>query len=83
MIKNRLCWQPFKRKVEEIADKEVRYLTVTIYMGDKKLEKDEHKKYVCTSEYVINLVNEVYYEKIAQFNKLNKTKIERVDNIIA
>ena len=76
LIKRVLRWQLLK--VNKGAN-----VTITIYMGDKKLQKDEHKKYVCTSEYVINLVNEVYYEKIAQFNKLNKTKIERVDNIIA
>ena len=69
MIKNRLYWQRFKRKVEEIANKEVRYLTVTIYMGDKKLEKEDYKNYICTSEYVINLVNEVYYSKIDEFRK--------------
>ena len=69
MIKDRLCWQPFKRKVEEIADKEVRYLTVTIYMGDKKLEKEDYKNYICVSEYVINLVNQVYYSKIDEYRK--------------
>ena len=69
MIRNRLYWQPFKRKVEEIANKEVRCLTVTIYMGDKKLEKEDYKNYICTSEYVINLVNEVYYSKIDEFRK--------------
>ena len=74
MIKNSLYWQPFKRKVKEFANKEVQYLTVTVYMGDKKLEKEDYKNYICVSEYVINLVNEVYYSKIEEFRKRQKEK---------
>ena len=44
-------------------------MTVTVYMGDKKLEKEDYKNYICISEYVINLVNEVYYNKIEEFRK--------------
>ena len=36
-------------------------------MGDKKLKKEDYKNYICVSEYVINLVNEVYYSKIKEF----------------
>ena len=72
MIKNSLYWQPFKRKVKEFANHEVRCLTVTIYMGDKKLEKEDYKNYICTSEYVKKLVNQVYYNKIEEYRKRQK-----------
>lgn len=44
-------------------------MTITVYMGDKKLEKEDYKNYICVSKYVINLVNEVYYNKIAEIKK--------------
>lgn len=72
MIKTRLYWQPFKRKVEEFADKEVRRLTVNIYMGDKKLEKEDYKNYICVSEYVKKIVNQVYYSKVNEYKKRQK-----------
>lgn len=52
-------------------------MTVTVYMGDKKLEKEEYKNYICISEYVINLVNEVYYNKIEEFRKNKNIKIKQ------
>ncbi|MGN1053022.1 MAG: hypothetical protein ACI4SH_06530 [Candidatus Scatosoma sp.] len=44
-------------------------MTVNVYMGNKRLRKEEYKKYICVSDYVINLVNEVYYNKIDEFKK--------------
>lgn len=44
-------------------------MKVTVYMGDKKLKKEEYKNYICVSKYVIDLVNEVYYNKIEEFKK--------------
>ncbi|MCD8372992.1 MAG: hypothetical protein LUD27_06815 [Clostridia bacterium] len=44
-------------------------MTVTVYMGDKKLKKEDYKNYICVSEYVVNLVNEVYYNKMAEIQK--------------
>ncbi len=41
-------------------------------MGDKKLKKEDFKKYICVSEYVINLVNEVYYNKIEEYKKIHQ-----------
>ena len=41
-------------------------------MGDKKLEKDDYKNYICVSEYVKKLVNQVYYNKIDEYRKLQK-----------
>lgn len=52
-------------------------MTVTVYMGDKKLEKEEYKNYICISEYVINLVDEVYYNKIEEFRKNKNIKIKQ------
>ena len=51
------------------ARKEEKPLTVTVYMGNKRLRKEEYKKYICVSDYVANLVNEVYYGKIEDFRK--------------
>ena len=52
-------------------------MTITVYMGDKKLEKEDYKNYICVSEYVRNLVDEVYYNKIDEFRKkqLEKEKM--------
>lgn len=52
-------------------------MTITVYMGDKKLEKEDYKNYICVSEYVKNLVDEVYYNKIDEFRKkqLEKEKM--------
>ena len=47
-------------------------------MGDKKLEKKDYKNYICVSDYVINLVNEVYYNKIEEFRKKQLEK-EKTD----
>ena len=44
-------------------------MTVSVYMGNKRLRKEEYKKYICVSDYVANLVNEVYYGKIEDFRK--------------
>ena len=44
-------------------------MTVTVYMGNKRLKKEEYKNYICVSEYVAYLVNEVYYGKIDDFRK--------------
>lgn len=41
-------------------------------MGDKKLEKEDYKNYICTSEYVKKLVNQVYYNKIEEYRKRQK-----------
>ncbi len=47
-------------------------------MGDKKLERKDFKNYICVSEYVINLVNEVYYSKVAEFNKNQAEKQKKI-----
>ena len=52
-----------------IANTGGKKLTITVFMGDKKLEKEDYKRYICVSDYVINLVNEVYYSKIEEFRK--------------
>lgn len=49
-------------------------MTVTVYMGDKRLEKEDYKNYICVNEYAINLVNEVYYNKIEEFRKMELEK---------
>lgn len=72
MIKNHFYWQLFKRKVEKLVDREVIFLIVTIYMGDKKLEKNDYKNYICISEYVKKLVDQVYYSKIDEYRKRQK-----------
>ena len=51
------------------ARKEEKPVTVTVYMGNKRLQKEEYKNYICVSDYVANLVNEVYYSKIDDFRK--------------
>lgn len=51
---------------------EVIFLIVTIYMGDKKLEKNDYKNYICISEYVKKLVDQVYYSKIDEYRKRQK-----------
>ena len=35
-------------------------MTISVYMGGKKLQKGEYKNYICVSDYVSELVNEVY-----------------------
>ena len=60
----------FKRKKIIVqAKKEENPMTVSVYMGNKRLRKEEYKKYICVSDYVANLVNEVYYGKIEDFRK--------------
>lgn len=58
----------------ESIPKDKQTMKVTVYMGDKKLKKEEYKNYICTSEYVINLVDEVYYSKIEAYRKRIKEK---------
>ena len=57
-----------------IANQEVSYLSITIYMGDQKLTQEDFKRYICVSEYVINLVNEVYYSKVEEIKKKQAQK---------
>ena len=47
-------------------------MTISVYMGGKKLQKGEYKNYICVSDYVSELVNEVYYSKIAEYNRRKK-----------
>ena len=47
-------------------------MTISVYMGGKKLQKGEYKNYICVSDYVSELVNEVYYSKIDEYNKRKK-----------
>lgn len=47
-------------------------MTISVYMGGKKLQKGEYKNYICVSDYVSELVNEVYYSKIDEYNRLKK-----------
>lgn len=35
---------------------------VEVYLGERKLSPDEIKNYICTNDYVSELVNEVYYK---------------------
>ena len=35
---------------------------VEVYMGEKKISPEEVKNYICTNDYVSELVNEVYYK---------------------
>lgn len=49
-------------------------MTISVYMGGKKLQKGEYKNYICVSDYVSELVNEVYYSKIDEYNEYNKRK---------
>ena len=58
-----------QKKNKRKARKEEKPVTVSVYMGNKRLRKEEYKKYICVSEYVANLVNEVYYGKIEDFRK--------------
>lgn len=44
-------------------------MTISVYMGGKKLQKSEYKNYICVSDYVSELVNEVYYSKIDEYNR--------------
>lgn len=44
-------------------------MTINVYMGSKKLQKGEYKNYICVSDYVSELVNEVYYSKIGEYTK--------------
>lgn len=39
-------------------------MVVNVYMGDKKLEEEDFKNYICISQFVSDLVNEVYYSYI-------------------
>lgn len=47
-------------------------MTISVYMGGKKLQKGEYKNYICVSDYVSELVNEVYYSKIDEYNRRKK-----------
>lgn len=47
-------------------------MTISVYMGGKKLKKGEYKNYICVSDYVSELVNEVYYSKIDEYNRRKK-----------
>lgn len=47
-------------------------MTISVYMGGKRLQKGEYKNYICVSDYVSELVNEVYYSKIDEYNKRKK-----------
>ena len=47
-------------------------MTISVYMGGKKLQKSEYKNYICVSDYVSELVNEVYYSKIDEYNRRKK-----------
>lgn len=51
IVKNRaiIFWRIMIEKVE-------------VYMGEKKLRPEEIKNYICTNEYVSDVVNEVYYK---------------------
>ena len=49
-------------------------MSITIYMGDQKLTQEDFKRYICVSEYVINLVNEVYYSKVEEIKKKQAQK---------
>ncbi len=44
-------------------------MTISVYMGNKKLQKGEYKNYICVSDYVSEVVNEVYYSKIDEYNR--------------
>ncbi len=35
---------------------------VIVYMGEEKIPPEKMKNYICINEYVIELVNEVYYK---------------------
>ena len=47
-------------------------MTISVNMGGKKLQKSEYKNYICVSDYVSELVNEVYYSKIDEYNRRKK-----------
>ena len=47
-------------------------MTISVYMGGKKLQKGEYKNYICVSDYVSELVNEEYYSKIDEYNRRKK-----------
>ncbi|MFR2461964.1 MAG: hypothetical protein ACLTAN_08945 [Christensenellaceae bacterium] len=52
-------------------------MTISVYMGGKKLQKGEYKNYICVSDYVSELVNEVYYSKIDEYNSAKNCPAQR------
>lgn len=54
-------------------------MTISVYMGGKKLQKGEYKNYICVSDYVSELVNEVYYSKIDEYNRRKKLSGAKTD----
>ena len=55
-------------------------MTISVYMGNKKLQKGEYKNYICVSDYVSELVNEVYYSKIDEYNKHRSQAENRISD---
>ena len=37
-------------------------MEVIVYMGNERLGREDYGKYICVSQFVGNIVNEVYYK---------------------
>ena len=55
-------------------------MTISVYMGNKKLQKGEYKNYICVSDYVSEVVNEVYYSKIDEYNRRRSQSENRTND---
>ena len=49
-------------------------MLVNVYMGDKKLEEKDFKNYICISQFISDLVNEVYYSYISSNSDSTENK---------